>query len=81
MYIQNDSIRKNLTRKASEVFYVKMVKIQQLPSGQLVITIPKKIAEYEGIRKGMELEFKKHDQGFVLEIKKTKKGDGKNENK
>ncbi len=59
-----------------------MVKIQQLPSGQLVITIPKKIAEYEGIEKGMELEFRKHEQGFVLEIfKKGKKGDRKNENK
>ena len=36
-----------------------MVKIQRLPSGQLIITIPKKIAEYEGIEKGMELDFKK----------------------
>jgi len=52
-----------------------MVKIQQLPSGQLVITIPKKIAEYEGIRKGMELEFKKHSQGFILEIKNKKGGE------
>lgn len=51
-----------------------MVKIQELPSGQLVITIPKLLAEYEGIRKGMELEFKKHREGFILEIKK-KKGD------
>ena len=55
-----------------------MVKIQKLPSGQLVITIPKLLAEYEGIKKGMELEFKKHSQGFILEIK-NKKG-GKNEN-
>ena len=50
-----------------------MVKIQELPSGQLVITIPKLIAEYEGIAKGMELEFKKHKDGFILEIKKKKK--------
>lgn len=50
-----------------------MVKIQKLPSGQLVITIPKLLAEYEGMKKGMELEFKKHKQGFLLEIK-TKKG-------
>ena len=49
-----------------------MVKIQQLPSGQLVITIPKKIAEYEGIRKGMELEFKKHEAGFILQIRKRR---------
>ena len=50
-----------------------MVKIQKLPSGQLIITIPKLLAEYEGVKKGMELEFKKHKQGFLLEIK-TKKG-------
>ena len=51
-----------------------MVKIQKLPSGQLVITIPKLIAEYEGLKKGMELEFKKHKDGFILEIKKKKGG-------
>ena len=49
-----------------------MPKIQNLPSGQLVITIPKKIAEYEGLEKGMDLEFKKHKNGFVLEIKEKK---------
>lgn len=47
-----------------------MVKIQKLPSGQLVITIPKRLAEYEGLFKGMELEFKKHENGFILELKK-----------
>ena len=47
-----------------------MVKIQELPSGQLIITIPKLLAEYEGLKKGMELEFKKHDEGFLLELKK-----------
>jgi len=51
-----------------------MVKIQKLVSGQLVITIPKLLAEYEGLKKGMELEFKKHKDGFILRIKK-KKGD------
>ena len=51
-----------------------MVKIQKLPSGQLVITIPKLLAEYEGLKKGMELDFKKHKDGFVLGLKK-KKGD------
>ena len=54
-----------------------MVKIQELPSGQLVITIPKLLAEYEGIKKGMVLEFKKHKDGIMLEIRK--KG-GKSEN-
>ena len=51
-----------------------MVKIQELPSGQLVITIPKLLAEYEGLKRGMEMEFKKHKDGFVLEIKKKKGG-------
>ncbi|MFH2028184.1 MAG: AbrB/MazE/SpoVT family DNA-binding domain-containing protein [Nanoarchaeota archaeon] len=47
-----------------------MVKIQELPSGQLIITIPKRLAEYEDLKKGTELEFKKHKEGFVLEIKR-----------
>lgn len=49
---------------------IKMVKIQQLPSGQLVITIPKRLAEYEQLTKGTEIEFKKHPEGFILEVKK-----------
>ena len=52
-----------------------MVKIQKLPSGQLVITIPKLLAEYEGLKKGMEMDFKKHREGFILEIKKRKGGE------
>jgi hypothetical protein len=51
-----------------------MVKIQKLPSGQLVITVPKVLAEYEGLGKGSEVEFKKHKEGFILKILKTKKG-------
>ena len=51
-----------------------MVKIQKLPSGQLVITIPKLLAEYENLKKGMELEFKKYKDGFILELKKKKGG-------
>jgi antitoxin component of MazEF toxin-antitoxin module len=51
-----------------------MVKVQQLPSGQLILTIPKVLAEYEGLQKGMEVEFKKHKDGFLLEIKKDKGG-------
>jgi len=46
-----------------------MVKIQKLYSGQLVITIPKMLAKYEGLEKGMTLEFKKHKEGFILKIK------------
>ena len=48
-----------------------MVKIQKLPSGQLVVTIPKILAQYEGLDKGTEVEFKKHDEGFLLKIKKV----------
>ena len=50
-----------------------MVKIQKLTSGQLVITIPKVLAEYEGLGKGTEVEFKKHEDGFILKIKKREK--------
>ena len=53
-----------------------MVKIQQLPSGQLILTIPKVLAEYEGLLKGMEVEFKKHKEGLLLEIKKSGGGHG-----
>jgi bifunctional DNA-binding transcriptional regulator/antitoxin component of YhaV-PrlF toxin-antitoxin module len=34
-----------------------MVKIQELKTGQLLITIPRAIAEAKGWRKGMELEY------------------------
>jgi len=47
-----------------------MVKIQRLPSGQLIITLPKLLAEYEGLEKGMEINFKKHKLGFLLEVRK-----------
>ena len=50
-----------------------MVKIQKLPSGQLVITIPKRLAEYEGLEKGMEVDFKKHKAGFILELIRKKR--------
>lgn len=47
-----------------------MVKIQKLPSGQLVITIPKVLADYEGLMKGMEVDFAKHKEGFLLKLRK-----------
>ena len=50
-----------------------MVKVQKLKSGQLVVTIPKVLADYEGIEKGTEIEFKKHKDGFILKIKKDQK--------
>ena len=50
-----------------------MVKVQKLPSGQLVVTIPKILADYEGLEKGTEMEFKKRKEGFILQIKKVNK--------
>jgi hypothetical protein len=50
------------------------VRVQELPSGQLVITIPKILAEYEGLGKGTEVIFKKFKEGaFILEVVKKKK--------
>ena len=46
-----------------------MVKIQQLPNGQLVLTIPKKLAEFKGWSKGLKIVFKDHKDGVLLEIK------------
>jgi hypothetical protein len=34
-----------------------MVKIQELKTGQLLVTIPRAIAQAKGFKKGMELEF------------------------
>ena len=45
-----------------------MVKVQKLYTGQLVVTIPKRLAEYEGIQKGMKVDFKKHKDGFIMTI-------------
>ncbi|MFH1317375.1 MAG: hypothetical protein ABII01_07680, partial [Candidatus Woesearchaeota archaeon] len=59
----------------------KMVKIQKLPTGQLVITIPKVLAEYEQLDKGMEVEFKKAENGFLLEIVDNKRLKKKNKGK
>ncbi|MBU0614838.1 MAG: hypothetical protein KJ601_01995 [Nanoarchaeota archaeon] len=47
-----------------------MPKIQKLPSGQLVITIPKVLADYEHLEKGMNIEFKKHKDGIILEVER-----------
>lgn len=56
-----------------------MVKIQKLPNGQLVITVPKRLAELKGWGKGSNLIFKDHSpDSFVLMLKKE---DGKEEEK
>lgn len=55
------------------------VKIQRLPNGQLVITIPKKLAELKGWGKGTIVLFKDHSlDSFIIEKEggkdKSKKG-------
>jgi len=50
-----------------------MVKVQKTPNDQLVLTIPKKLAEFKGIDKGTELVFKEHGKNsFILEIVKKR---------
>ena len=43
-----------------------MVKIQQLPNGQLILTLPKKLAEFKGWKKGMKVTFKEHGPDSVI---------------
>lgn len=51
-----------------------MVKIQKLPNGQLVITIPKRLAELVNWDKGTEISFKINTKdSFVIERKKRSK--------
>ena len=51
-----------------------MVKVQKLYTGQLVVTIPKRLAEYEHISQGMDVDFKKHKDGFIMTITGGKHG-------
>ena len=48
-----------------------MVKVQRTPNDQLIVTIPKKIAEFKGINKGTKVVFKEHTKNsLVIEIVK-----------
>lgn len=48
-----------------------MVKVQKTSNEQLIITIPKKIAEFKGIDKGTEIIFREHTKSsLIMEIKK-----------
>ena len=47
-----------------------MVKIQELPSGQYVITIPKSLIKFLGLKKGNNVEFNSLDGKIILDIKK-----------
>ena len=42
------------------------VRIQQLPNGQFVITIPKALAEAIGFHKGEEVQWSLEKEGLVL---------------
>jgi len=45
-----------------------MVKLQELPNGQLIITIPKKLADFKGWKKGIIIKFKDHGPtSFIIE--------------
>jgi len=45
-----------------------MVKLQRLPNGQLVLTLPKQLAQLKGWDKGTKLIFKEHSpDSFILE--------------
>ena len=47
-----------------------MVKIQELPSGQYVLTIPKSIIKFIGLKKGDNVEFNFIEGKIVLNLKK-----------
>lgn len=45
-----------------------MVKVQELPNGQLTVTVPKKLAELKGWKKGTVIRYRDHSaRGFVIE--------------
>ena len=48
-----------------------MVKIQELPSGQYVLTIPKSLIKFLGLKKGDAIDFEFLDGKIVLSIKKN----------
>ena len=54
-----------------------MIKIQRLPNGQLVITIPKKLAELKNWDKGTVLIFKDRDLNSLILEKKEASDDSK----
>ena len=48
-----------------------MVKVQKTSNEQLILTIPKKIAEFKGIDKGTKIIFREHTKNsLIIEILK-----------
>ncbi|MBS3158786.1 hypothetical protein J4206_05870 [Candidatus Woesearchaeota archaeon] len=57
-----------------------MVKLQKLPNGQLVLTIPKQLAALKGWDKGITITFKEHDKNsFVIEANTPSQNSKKDE--
>jgi hypothetical protein len=54
-----------------------MVKVQRTSNNQLILTIPKKIAEFKGIDRGTEIIFREHTKNsLILEVAKKKNKEG-----
>ena len=56
-----------------------MVKIQRLPNGQLVLTLPKQLAQYKGWDKGTEVVFKDHSPTSFILVAKPKQDEEEKE--
>jgi len=54
-----------------------LIKVQKLPNGQLIITIPKKLAELKNWDKGTILVFKDRDLNSLIIEKKEEVDDSK----
>jgi len=54
-----------------------LIKVQKLPNGQLIITIPKKLAELKNWDKGTILAFKDRDLNSLIIEKKEEVDDSK----
>ncbi len=51
-----------------------MVTVQKTPNNQLILTIPKKLAEFKNIDKGTEIIFREHTKNtLIIEIVTKKK--------
>ena len=51
-----------------------MAKLQKTPTGQLVLTIPKRLAELKGWDKGTVVKFRDHGpKSFIIEKEDEKK--------
>jgi len=46
-----------------------MTKLQELPNGQFTLTIPKKLVELKGWKKGLKIAFKDHSlNSLIIEV-------------